>query len=1532
MDWRVCVICQKETSECLKCPLNAVGRDDNSQPYENFLQSVKEFRKMNCLPVTLYFDEATSVDDLITNKASWHKSCYGKFSKCRLERLQKKRDLKEAGSSQESVRGKRQRIHSTQSNECIFCSTNDSDLHKFMTLDADNNIRKMAIDLQDTAVLTKIASGDVVASGSMYHLKCITEFRNRHRSLMRKLATSTDSGTVEQKRIEAWAFVELIHFIENSVAEKLFYFKIFELRNMYENRLVELGVKKEVNKVRFKEKIHDYFPEAQLLNDGKHTMLIFEQGIKQMLKNTLTDYEADAVILAKAANIIRPDIFRSNEFHFNATFPPNCQENSVPTTLKMLVSMLLYGPGVNSQNSLETQETLTISQTIIFNCKKTPTKCVVQRRHSMSLESPLPLYIGLNVHTLTRSKKLITQLHQKGLSVSYDRILQLESQLENAVCERAHKEGVVCPSQLRHGLFTFGAIDNIDHNPSSATAKGSFHGTGISIFQQPLPSNPGQKREAISLSGDVEKKKLCLPDIYTIVPAVALKESTVELPKINATKETVVRNVVEAIKQEELWIKSSLQLIEKEKLEKGDSLSWSAYHASQQRKPSSIVEPGISQLLPLFYEKAATPAMIKHGMDVVRNTTHFLNPIQIPVIAMDAPLFALAKYIQWKWPNTHGEDKYVVMLGGFHIELAVWKTIGDYLKGSGWTNALTQSGLASSGTADSFLTCSHCSRTRHAHQVSAIVLKQLQRDAYLSSHSSDTTETEEEWRERMVKISPTFQYWDTIYNLEILGLLLVRAHREADFALYVESLKALVPWFFALDHYNYARWIPIHIRDMDNLPQSILKEFMNGLWVVHKTTNHFSAIPIDQAHEQNNKLVKGSGGAVGLTENPSAFRKWMVAGPEQARLLTEFENISGMGKENSNHFHHEEILSTQKHFKQQVRNLTQTIKAMGNPFLNATEELLTLDSLDVMDQSVVHTVRTIEDVGKQQYKEYYKEVLINCKKSVHEPIKKNSLRLFKSPAPKYRDKQADKIASLKTDVNLFSKLYIVAQHRECDMNIFFSHENHPYPPSLSDNGKLRFGKKSDLLTCLLNTTKKEAQDVLDATEFLANVDEVDEEEPLAESILLEATPNLGSSKETDNAPSNFDVIVFDGAVVVHLLQPTAGIRTFEDYANEVFIPYIGRHLSSSKRVDIVWDTYVNDSIKSSIREKRGNGQRRKVLSQNKIPANWLNFLCNDDNKQELYTFLAKKIESSDFPSDKEVITTYGDGILVRNSNVVMPTCNHQEADTRLVFHLQDALKQGSLSCLVRTVDTDVIVILIGKFYQIQKLHPKADIWVAFGTGKNFSYIHVNVIAQSLRKENCTALPMFHSFTGCDTVSSFFGKGKKAGWMAWKSYPEVTAAFNNFTTKPFSPVDIHSESFKILERFTIIMYQRSSWIESVNEARREMFCQQNKAMEYIPPTQSALLEHTKRAVYQASIWSTCDLPQHLNTPEEWGWKTDKESKCWTPLWTELPIAAEACGVLVKCGCKTDCKGNKCTCKKSMWKCTNLCKCNCIRSQS
>ncbi len=133
--------------------------------------------------------------------------------------------------------------------------------------------------------------------------------------------------------------------------------------------------------------------------------------------------------------------------------------------------------------------------------------------------------------------------------------------------------------------------------------------------------------------------------------------------------------------------------------------------------------PAVCALLPLFYEKAASPAMIKHGMDVQKQAIEYLNPGQIAVTTFDQPLFALAKYVQWKWPATHGEALYVVMLGGLHTEMALWSTLGDILEGSGWTTALIEAEEASSGTADSFVKVLHLTRTMHAQQ---IALQQLQ--------------------------------------------------------------------------------------------------------------------------------------------------------------------------------------------------------------------------------------------------------------------------------------------------------------------------------------------------------------------------------------------------------------------------------------------------------------------------------------------------------------------------------------------------------------------------------------------------------------------------------------------------------------------------------------------------------------------------------------------------------------------------------------------------------------------------------------
>lgn len=75
--------------------------------------------------------------------------------------------------------------------------------------------------------------------------------------------------------------------------------------------------------------------------------------------------------------------------------------------------------------------------------------------------------------------------------------------------------------------------------------------------------------------------------------------------------------------------------------------------------------------------------MILHSMNVIKAAVEYLNPGKVPVLTIDQPLFAIAKTIQWNFPDTHGEDKYFIMFRGLHMEMAAFKIIGDSLEGSG---------------------------------------------------------------------------------------------------------------------------------------------------------------------------------------------------------------------------------------------------------------------------------------------------------------------------------------------------------------------------------------------------------------------------------------------------------------------------------------------------------------------------------------------------------------------------------------------------------------------------------------------------------------------------------------------------------------------------------------------------------------------------------------------------------------------------------------------------------------------------------
>ena len=155
----------------------------------------------------------------------------------------------------------------------------------------------------------------------------------------------------------------------------------------------------------------------------------------------------------------------------------------------------------------------------------------------------------------------------------------------------------------------------------------------------------------------------------------------------------------------------------------------------------------------------------------------------------------------------------------------------------------------------------------------------------------------------------------------------------------------------------------------------------------------------------------------------------------------------------------------------------------------------------------------MKSTGVQQFNDFSKDRLIYMSNTLDEEISKNNLKIFEEKEGNKVMKDKQQAPMLKNDCNIFSQLFISCQTREGNLDEFFKHETMTCPPSLSNNGKMNTRTKSYLVSCL-------------------------------EDLLPSSDMNM---KPT--------CIILDGAVIVQMLKPRS-VKTFNEYADQVFIPYI----------------------------------------------------------------------------------------------------------------------------------------------------------------------------------------------------------------------------------------------------------------------------------------------------------------------------------------------------------------------------------------
>ena len=262
-----------------------------------------------------------------------------------------------------------------------------------------------------------------------------------------------------------------------------------------------------------------------------------------------------------------------------------------------------------------------------------------------------------------------------------------------------------------------------------------------------------------------------------------------------------------------------------------------------------------------------------------------------------------------------------------------------------------------------------------------------------------------------------------------------------------------------------------------------------------------------------------------------------------ARVVSEFEDTL-CDASTSISKHHEQTPHVQITFAKDVKSLVVTFEELGNPFLECSKELFVLDTKIIMNDKAIESVMSAKQLGIEQYHNFIADRIVsNNNEAITDTLSKTSLSLFHSHVQRQVSKSHSKAISLKRDCHLFSRLYIACQSREADLEQFFTHENQPEPPSISSQGRIRLGTKSDLIHCL---------------------------------------EGLGTSVSGDIFP-DVTAHIIDGAAVVNMRKPKAA-KTFGEYANMDLIPYFLSRLEHVNRLDIVWDQYFSSNLKEHTRK------------------------------------------------------------------------------------------------------------------------------------------------------------------------------------------------------------------------------------------------------------------------------------------------------------------------------------------------------------
>ncbi|CAH0663654.1 unnamed protein product [Spodoptera exigua] len=268
-------------------------------------------------------------------------------------------------------------------------------------------------------------------------------------------------------------------------------------------------------------------------------------------------------------------------------------------------------------------------------------------------------------------------------------------------------------------------------------------------------------------------------------------------------------------------------------------------------------------------------------------------------------------------------------------------------------------------------------------------------------------------------------------------------------------------------------------------------------------------------------------------------------------------------------------------------------------------------------------------------------------------------------------------------------------------------------------------------------------------------------------------------------PESTDVLIIDGFFLLHTLKDIP--RTFGGMSKKILHILCKYNV---ERIDLIFDRYFSPSIKDTehgLRENvkstdfRISGPQQvrpsdfaKELKNIKFKDALVKFIINNLSEQDMAHIIANKIININHDMCYEY--SVKDGLVIQTINEDLTCQEHEEADTKIVYHVCQMKQRGQVT--IRCSDTDILIIMLGNMEFVES---GVQISMDVGVGNSRRYIDVSRLYEILGSTLAKSLPAFHAMTGCDYNPALYRKGKKRPLTMLKNSKRYQEAFGDLSS-------------------------------------------------------------------------------------------------------------------------------------------------------